>query len=181
MLQYAVSITASAQSCDGILMQLQVLLCRPSSLCQSQVSRRWTTELLRTRKGGGEGAWGPFQRGSWLPSCWLVARYSWTTPLECYVFVQIILLHCGKCSYTLLPFFPIVYRGLGLVVLILKDVSVSCSTQPLWSYFCFVQLVRCIFLTEVSRGSPYLFFIYFFIPDPFNSLQGGVEPGPAGC
>jgi hypothetical protein len=35
-------------------------------------------------------------------------------------------------------------------------------------------------LTEVSRGSPHLFFMNF-IPTLVNSLPRGVEPGDAGC
>jgi hypothetical protein len=38
-----------------------------------------------------------------------------------------------------------------------------------------------LFLTEVSRGNPNLFFIIFFIPDLLNLLPRGVKPRPAGC
>ena len=56
-----------------------------------------------------------------------------------------ILQYGGECSYTLLSafFFPIMYRGLGLAVRALRDVSVSLSTQALQSYFCFVQIILC--------------------------------------
>ena len=71
---------------------------------------------------------------------------SWRNPLACYVLVRIIYYSMVENAHilcSLLFFFPIMYRGLGLAVRTLRDVSVSLSTQALQSYFCFVQIILC--------------------------------------